>query len=335
MEAKKWIGVDIHKKQMTVCIILETGKKEIKRYERNSAGIADFLKEVDKGTVVGVESTTWTWDLARKAEPLAQDMLILNTVALKEKMSKIRKSDQQDSEQIATIIRRFDKEELSRAMIKTEKWSEVKGLLKIREKTVGQKVETKNLIIAMLDHWGIEGERKLFYNRKKDREWLERISLLETIKKEIISQYELVMQFEDKIKELDKIISGLCENDAGYKAITEHITGIGKTCGAYLVSKIENIERFDDPKKLTAYFGLVPKLNESDDKKKCMHITKNTDAPLLRVLVQAAWAAVRFDTNMRYFYEGLRVRKGKQKAIIAVARKLVVLVYYHMKRNEA
>ncbi len=58
MEAKKWVGVDIHKKQMTVCIILETGQKEVKRYERNSAGVSDFLNEIDKDTVMGVESTT-------------------------------------------------------------------------------------------------------------------------------------------------------------------------------------------------------------------------------------------------------------------------------------
>jgi len=42
MEAKKWIGVDIHKKQMTVCIILERGKKEVKQYDWSGINYLDL-----------------------------------------------------------------------------------------------------------------------------------------------------------------------------------------------------------------------------------------------------------------------------------------------------
>lgn len=101
-----------------------------------------------------------------------------------------------------------------------------------------------------------------------------------------------------------------------------------------MVSKIENIERFDDPKKLVSYCGLAPKVNESDGKRRGGKITGNTDAPLLRVIIQGAWAAVRFDKTMNNFYERLRIRVGKQKAIVAVARKMIVLVYYHLIKNK-
>lgn len=335
MEAKKWIGVDIHKKQMTVCVILETGQREVKRYERNSAGIADFLREIDKDTVIGIESTTWTWGLAKKAKEQAKDVLVLNTVELKSLMDKTKKTDRIDAIKIAVIIRRFEKDELSVCAIKTEKWAVVKGLLNMRERLVRQKVETKNLIIATLDYWGIEVLRKLFLSKKRDRELLENISLAEPLKEAVKSQYEMIEFFDNSIKELDEKIHRICSPEKGYQVITENINGIGKTCGAYLASKIEDIGRFADQKKLVAYLGLAPKVNESDDKNKGGHISGNTDKALLRVVVQAAWAAVRYDADMRRYYEFLRTRMCGQKAIIAVARKLIVQVFYMMKSCKA
>ena len=331
MEAKKWVGVDIHKKQMTVCFINETGQKELKRYERNSAGIAIFLSEIDKDTVIGIESTTWTWGLAKKAEVLAKDVLILNTVELKDLMDKTKKTDKIDALKIATIIRRFEKDELSVCAMKREQWAIVKGLLNIRERLVRQKIETKNLIIATLDYWGVELEKKLFMSQKRDRAVFAEVKLAEELKEEVIGQYEMVELYNSKIKELDFKIHKLCENDKGYQAITQNINGIGKTCGAYLTSKIEKISRFDDQKKLVAYLGLAPKVNSSDDKNKGGKISGNTDKALLRVLVQAAWASVRYDVDIHRYYEFLRSRMCVQKAIIAIARKLVVKVFYEMK----
>jgi len=335
MEAKKWVGVDIHKKQMTVCFINETGQRDIKRYERNSAGIADFLREIDRDTVIGIESTTWTWGLAKKAEILAKDVLILNTVELKSLMDKTKKTDRIDAVKIAIIIRRFEKDELSVCALKTEKWAVVKGLLNIREKLVRQKVETKNMIIATLDYWGIEVEKKLFLSRKRDWKLLNNINLAEALKEEVKSQYEMIELFNSRIKELDNKIQKICSPEKSYQAITENINGIGKTCGAYLVSKIENIDRFENQKKLVAYLGLAPKVNESDDKNKGGHISGNTDKALLRVVVQAAWAAVRYDAEMRRYYEFLRTRMCGPKAIIAIARKLIVQVFFVMKNFKA
>ncbi len=273
--------------------------------------------------------------MAKKAERLAKDVLILNTIELKSLMDKTKKTDRVDAEKIAIILRRFEKEELSYCLVKSEKWAEVKGLLKIREKLVRQKVETKNLIIAMLDYWGLAPEKKLFMGQKRDEAWLEGLVLSPALKEGIKRQYQLVIEYNEMIKELDDQIFGLCATDKAYQTITKEIDGIGKTCGAYLVSKIENIERFDSHKKLVSYLGLAPKVNESDEKNRGGHITRNTDKAILRVIVQAAWAAVRFDPYMRKYYDDLRSRTCKQKAIVAIARKLVVKVFYYLKNNKA
>lgn len=336
MKAKKWIGVDIHKKQFTVCILTEDAEPILRSYERESEGMREFLKEIDKETVIGVESTTWTWDFARKLQEHAKDVVIFNTIDLKALMDKMRKTDKIDAERIALIIRRFEKNELTFSHIKDELGAEIKGLLKVRESMVLQKTKMKNEIIAMLDFWGVgKPDMKLFGKFDRDLQWIEQQNIPESIRKAICGMYATIINFENNIAELNESIKELSIKMDGYEELIENISGIGSISAAYLISKIEDIERFDDPKKLVSYLGLAPRVHESDGKGYNGKITKRTDKGLIRVLVQAAWASVRYNPAMKEFYDRLKTRRGKQKAIIAVARKLIVISYYVLKNYVA
>lgn len=336
MKAKKWIGVDIHKKQITVCILKPKGEKEHHVYERTSEGIEEFFNHVDSKTIIGIESTTWTRDFACKCIKKAQEVIIFNTIALKQKMSKRLKTDKVDSAEIALILKRFEKEELSTCIIKSEEFAEIKGLLNIRERLVRRKTESKNEIIAMLDYWGSSRKEKFFINIRKDKEWInEQIKIPVSIRLALIQLVEIIEKYEDQIKGLDDQIENKLKENKGYVSLRSSVKGIGKTTAAYLVTKIEDIKRFENHKKLTSYLGLVPKVNESDGKGFNGHISKETDKGLLRVLVQASWISIKYDETMKNFYENLKKRMCKQKAIIAVARKLVVKTFFILKQAEA
>lgn len=334
MEAKKWIGVDIHKKQLTVHIITEDGREVKKKYIRTSEGIEEFLKEVDKETVIGVESTTWTRDFAKKVIKFAKEVVVFNTIDLKRMMDRLKKNDANDAERLALIVRRFEKEELSTCIIKDDMSAMVKGLLNIREHWVKRQTEAKNEIISLLDFWGVEVPKKIFYKRMRDLKWLESAEISEDLKVSIKSLFEFIEFCEREIEKLDEKIENNLKGHKGYNAI-KGIKGIGKTTAAYIVTKVEDIKRFENAKKLVSYFGLAPRLNASDEKVYTGKITKRTEGAILRVLIQAAWASVRFNEDMAYFYMNLKVRRGKQKAIVAVARKLIVLSYYAWNKIEA
>lgn len=336
MEAKKWIGVDIHKKQFTVCILTENAEPILRSYERESEGMREFLKEIDKETVIGVESTTWTWDFARKVKDYVQDVVVFNTLDLKALMNKMKKTDKIDAERIAVILRRFDKRELSCSHIKNELTAEIKGLLKVRENLVNQKTKMKNEIIAMLDYWGVgKPDKKLFGIFDRDIEWIGKQNIPERIREAIIGMVAIIANFENHIAILNESIKELSMKIEGYSELIDRISGIGTISAAYLTSKIEDIGRFDDPKKLVSYLGLAPRVHESDGRGYNGNITKRTDKGLIRVLVQAAWASVRYNPLMKEFYERIKSRRGKQKAIIAVTRKLVVTAYYVLKTDVA
>ncbi len=335
MKATKWIGVDIHKKQITICIINDNGVKDQLVFERTPEGIAKFIPYINNNTIIGVESTTWTRDFAIKCVPFAQDVIIFNTIELKKLMDRTKKTDKIDAAKIALILQRFEKDELSICAIKSDEFAEVKGLLNVREKIVRRKTETKNEIIAMLDYWGESRSEKFFIKLEADKKWIaDKVKIPATIRTAILGLIETIEIYEKQIKDLGNDIENKLKDNAGYCALTEKIKGVGKTTGAYIISKIEDVNRFENHKKLVSYFGLAPKVSLSDGKGFNGHITKNTDKGLLRVLIQASWISVKYDKSMKAFYDNLRARSCKQKAIVAVARKIVVNAFYILKQVE-
>jgi transposase len=336
MEAEKWIGIDIHKKQITVCIIIQNGKKSIKQYERNEKELAEFEKEIDRETVIGIESTNWTWDLIKRLKEKAKDTVIFNTIDLKKLMDRFKKTDKEDAERMAIILQRFEKDELSTCQIRSDEEAEIRGLLSIREEMVSNKKSYKTKIIAMLEYWGIKTSDRMFNDLEKNTKWVDEQKIPESIKKGVIQMYVMLENLKESIRVLDKDIELLSSKRPGYNEIKE-IIGIGNTTGAYIITKVGNINRFKASKKFVSYMGLAPRVSESDGKGTNGQITRKVDGAFLRVIVQAAWIRIRYDKDMKAFYENVRIRRGKQKAIIAVARKIVVEVYYKLLnlKNEA
>jgi hypothetical protein len=87
------------------------------------------------------------------------------------------------------------------------------------------------------------------------------------------------------------------------------------------------VGRFHSAKAACAYAGLVPGMLQSGAKQKDLPITK-AGSPILRwAPVEAAWRAVRHGAAWRRVYEGIRKRAGGKKAIVAVARRLLCVLY--------
>ena len=125
---------------------------------------------------------------------------------------------------------------------------------------------------------------------------------------------------------------GLQEPWAGLLKRVVTITGIDSLGGLTLPAAIgpapSGIERFASPKKLAGYFGLVPSVYQSGQSEYHGHITKRGNRLARWVLVQSAQAAVRADPGMKAFYKRIKSRKGHNVAVVAVARKLAVLLWY-------
>jgi hypothetical protein len=135
----------------------------------------------------------------------------------------------------------------------------------------------------------------------------------------------------EELRLLDAELSkaALAEDDRG-QAVRRLMTipGIDATVALSIVAAVGDFTRFRSPEKLVAYFGLHPRVRQSGGRP-AVHgpITKAGPAHARGMLVEAAWAASKAPGPLRAFYQRIRARRGMQIAVVATARKLVVLCW--------
>ena len=137
----------------------------------------------------------------------------------------------------------------------------------------------------------------------------------------------------EHIKELEQLIEQhVLESSAAQLLLT--IPGVGQTTAAVVVAELGEIERFDSHEEVVSYAGLDPVVHQSGDTEIHGSISKEGPGAIRWALVQSAHVAVRCSEYFGNFCTRLKQRKNKQIAIVATARKMLVSMYYMLKRNE-
>ena len=112
------------------------------------------------------------------------------------------------------------------------------------------------------------------------------------------------------------------------------VPGCGVVTGMTILAAIGDITRFETPKALASYSGLVPGLEQSGAKLRGKGITKEGRRELRWVMVEVAWRAVKADPHWKKYFEALQKRMHKNQAIVAIARHLLTMVWYVLTRHE-
>lgn len=175
-----------------------------------------------------------------------------------------------------------------------------------------------------------------FFQRIDWHESLESVKLAATQKLIVTSFMEgidAMKTAEDKItEELVKIEDKRC-------SLLESIPAIGKITSRVIVSALDNAERFDDKKSVANYCALTPTIYQSGDTKSMGRINRDGRQEVRKVLLQCAHTLVRTKNHpaapLREFFERVEKRRGKKRAVVATARKLLTVAYGVLKSNTA
>jgi transposase len=149
---------------------------------------------------------------------------------------------------------------------------------------------------------------------------------------------------ERKLRELDRLGEDLAVIDRalGEWAVEDPrvhrlmtIAGVNATVAISLVAAIGEIERFPSSQKLVSYFGLNPRVRQSG-LQPAQHgrISKLGRSHARAMLVEAAWSAAKTPGPLRAFFLRVRARRGMQIAAVATARKLAVLTWHLLSKDE-
>ena len=142
---------------------------------------------------------------------------------------------------------------------------------------------------------------------------------------------------QSAIADVDSAIDAMVAKHENLIALLQTVPGIDRNSAITIISEIgTDMEQFGSSKRLCCWAGLTPGNNESAGKKKSVRITR-AGVYLKPALVQVAHAAVKATNNSYYRlkYEQISKRRGKKRAIIAVARMILTAVFQMLSTGEA
>ena len=361
------VGIDVHKKQVTVCVrVAEGGKtrKEVREYGTDTAsllGLRDWL-ESEGVTNAAMEATGAYWKPVWHVLEGAVELLLANARDVKNVPG--RKSDVKDAEWLADLLAHGL---IRSSFVPPESIMELRDLTRTRKQLVRERgrhvqriqkvLEDANIKLSSVvsDVTGLSGRKMLvaLIEGETDPDRLAALgsAWLKASKEELRAalhgfvreHHRFMLRLHlDQINALDAAIQSL-EGRAEtclepFRKVVEHlntIPGVSETTAAVIVAEIgDDMSRFPTADDLVSWAGLCPGQDESAGKHRSRKLRKGGQW-LKATLVQAAWAAVKKkDSYFHAKYLRIKRRRGSKKAAIAVAAAMLTAVYYMIPRDE-
>jgi transposase len=168
----------------------------------------------------------------------------------------------------------------------------------------------------------------------KGRRWLEALELPTEEREAVDSALRQIEFLDSEIEAVERLIATEALESAEIKRLMT-VPGVNVICAATLCAAIGDIRRFESPRKLAGYLGLDPRVAQSGTSPATHgRISKQGSVAARHALVEASWSAVRQPGPLHAFYRRIRARRGHQIAVVAAARKLAVLFWCLLTREE-
>ncbi len=322
----RYIGVDLHKNSFYVSYLEEDGRVSYREYQMKQ--LESFKGELRKEDVVAVEATGNSRYFVKQIASLVERVEVVNPSQFRVIRDSVKKTDKHDSELLALFL---SKGLLPKVRQKAELQAQLKSLAQTRDKLVKLRTTLKNKLHNILNAHGIVTKREAFSSKKGLRRVLE-YDLDPTAHLELEVIVEQIEHLNEGIAKIDREIEDRGSRLKGFDNLIS-ISGIGKKSATILLSIIGDINDFEDDKKLSAYFGLVPRVSQSNQRHHQGRITKHGSKLGRTTLVQCCLISIKYSPYLRSFYERIKAKKGAGKAIVATARKLLSIIYHTLKNN--
>lgn len=331
---QRYIAVDIHKHYVVVGglnaayeVVLPVRRLGIGRY---ADWAAKHLRATD---AVVLEASTNTWVLYDLTEPYAGKVQVAHPYEVKQIANARVKTDKQDVYRLARLLA---------ADLVPEVWvppvpvRELRNLIAHRRRLVKLRTMTCNRLQSLLHRYNIPRPEGGLYGAK-NRDWWQQLPLDETESLRLNHDLALLDLLAAQLDDLDRELHRLStlEPWQPFMPYLLQLPGFGMRISMTVLSAIGDITRFPTAKHLVGYAGMGSSVHDSGQTYYTGRITKKGRKELRWAMVQAAWSAVRYHPFWKAEYQKLRRRKSKGKAIVAIARRLLVVVWHVMSERVA
>ena len=240
------------------------------------------------------------------------------------------KNDLRDAEDLVDLLRLG---RLAESWIAPKDVRELRELVRHRAKLVSLRTNLKLQVYSVLAKEGVAVPMTDLFG-VAGRKLLETAKLAPAYAARVESLLDLIEGFDRQVKIFERDVERELKDDAGYRAI-QQIPGVGKTFASIFVAEIGDVTRFTSAAHLCSWAGLTPRHRESDTTVKRGPITKQGSRLVRWAAVEAAQRQAA-GTKLRADFSRITANHGdtggaRKVARVAVARKIVTLVYYGLR----
>lgn len=321
MNVNHYIGFDVHKKSVSYCVkgadglIFEEGK--LRSTHQTLREWAQKRPEPWRGAMEATLFSGWIYDALK---PFAAELQVGHPALMKAIGASKKKNDKLDARKIADLVRC---NLLPACYVAPVEIRELRQMLRYRNLVVAQAVRMKNKMSGLLMEVGAEYNKQRLHGKKYFTELLDTVEEVPESVKDLLrlSRGALEMFETTQLQLLAKL-----RNDrrlAQRVTLLKSIRGVGEVTALTWILEVSDPQRFSSIAQAVSYCGLTSALVSSADKQQRGPISKQRNAHLQTVLIEAAKLAPRWNPQLAALHARELKRGNRNRATLALARKLV------------
>jgi transposase len=316
-----FVGMDVHKNTYSVTAICEgvIVKRDTLKADPTSL-IAYLKKRFGSGKIkTAYEAGFCGFHLHRILEAAGIENIVVHAAGIEISNSRV-KTDKRDSLKIAAHLAEG---KLRSVYIPTVEQEDYRTVTRLRDTFCKERTRIGNQIKSLLFlHGLIPADNK----KRVSEKWIRGLFLFEMlpgVKFAVGKFVAMWLEFNAKIKEIEMEIKKQAIKDYVKDGMYQAASGVGPTTARVLANEMGDLQQFKNEGQLNSYIGFTPCEHSSGEHIRQGHITKQGKPHIRKLLVQAAWVAIRYDKDLQVIYERIAAKSGAKRAIVAVARKLI------------
>ena len=327
-----YVGLDIHTKHIALCVLSETGQVVQRARVRGLDEVLVILKGLPDRFEVCYEASCGYGHYHDLLQPLAARVVVAHPGQLRLIFRAKNKNDRNDAERLAKLLYLGEAPAVHVPSLDVRTWRE---LINCRSQVIAQRARAKNALRALLRGAGVVPPKNPGLWTKKGLAWLRQLELptaSQQLRRDLL--LEEVEALHRQVRRIEQQL-GRRARQLPAVARLRSIPGVGVRTAEAVAAFVDDPDRFRSAKAVGRYFGLVPCQDQSGDRNRLGHITRE-GAPVVRqLLAEAAWQARRRSPTVRAYFE--RVQRGdpqrKKIAVVATAHYLVRVMWAMLRRG--
>jgi transposase len=331
---KRFFGLDVHKAYIMVAAVNADQEVVLKprrvTFDRFENWMNKALRSSDE---VVLEATTNAWHVHDLLAPKVTKVIVAHPYHVKLIAAAAVKTDKRDALALAKLLAAHM---IPPVWVPPQHVRDLRAIIAHRNRLVSQRTAAKNRMHSILHRHNLtplQGDPFAPNNQA----WWKKLNLPASEKLRLKQDMSIINYLSPLIDETEDELKRLSTSPHWTPLVPFllQITGVGLVSAMTILSAIGDIHRFPNAKKLVGYAGLGGRIRSSGGKHRTGSITKQGRTELRAASVEISWTAVKFNPHWKAEFDRLKARIGDKKAIVAIARKILVSIWHILTHRQA